>query len=268
MSAAISLDPNSGTGALSTTGMLAVFEQYTIGVQEPAQSRQRRVTAYAAIKDQILARRFGPTDALSEYKLAALLGMSRTPIREALKQLEQEGLVRVIPRKGVFVAEISVADIHEIYQVRQALECFAATVAAQRMEDTNIESLIRVSEEAAERLAVRDPGKAFEFDINLHQSIIKSTRNQRLAAILATLKDQVHRLRLLSVEDVARVSRSLAEHRAILEAIRSRDSDAAAAAMRTHMRNARDSSILLAVPTSGIEEIDGDWRTALAQRWT
>lgn len=220
----------------------------------PVEHRPGQSTvAYRAIKERILDVEFSPGVALSEYKLAAMLEMSRTPVREALKQLELEGLVRSVPRKGVFVTQLSVQDIHEIYQIRDALEVAAVRIAAERMPQDRIERLIA---------AVRDARKGFEkgnnrawlnVDREIHGIVIATTQNGRLATVLGTFEDQVRRLFFLTMQDRTRVEASLAELSVIVDAIAARDRDRAAVAMQRHLRQSLDNAIRLAVPSMAFE---------------
>lgn len=206
-----------------------------------------KTRAYDHIRRQILDAKLPVGAALSEYQLAAEIGVSRTPVREALKRLEHDGLVRSIARRGTFVAELSGRDIIDIYQVRTALESFAAGVAAASMEPATVTELLKELDAAQRRAATGNIEGAREHDIHMHKRIIASTGNTRLAQILSTLDDQVHRIRQRALSDPTRRGATLAEHRVLLEAIRKRDSGAAEKAMRAHLDSARDSAIRMAL---------------------
>lgn len=203
--------------------------------------------AYAHIRESILDAALPVGTALSESQLAKEIGVSRTPVREALKRLEQDGLVRSVPRRGTFVADLSVRDLIEIYQVRIELEGLAARVAAERMTAEMLEGLVAELDKAQKqaRHGRLDPARAH--DRHMHKSIIESTANGRLAQILATLDDQVHRIRERALSHNARVPATLTEHGAVLRAIRKRDATAAEKAMRDHLQAARDNAIQLAL---------------------
>jgi GntR family transcriptional regulator, rspAB operon transcriptional repressor len=203
----------------------------------------RHVEAYVQIRNRIMEGELLPDDPLSEYQLAQQLKLSRTPVREALKRLEHEGLVRFIFNRGAFVAGLDVHDIVEIYQVREQLEGFAAHVAATVMpvEDANTldDELGRAQRLAAEG-KVRE---TFESGIHLHKQIIRVTNNHRLANILATLDNQVRRIRGLTPHVHGRIEHTLCEHREIVECIKRRDSQGAQEAMTRHLRAAAESAI-------------------------
>jgi DNA-binding GntR family transcriptional regulator len=212
----------------------------------------RAATAYNEIRQRILSSEYEPGVPLSEYQIAALLKLSRTPVREALKQLEQEGLVWSIPQKGVFVTDLTVSDVDEIYEIREQLETFAARVAAVEMSDDEVAQLItdlQRAKEAPDGPSVED---AFEADIRLHAAIIAVTRNRRLAQILATLRDQVHRIRTLSTRVPGRLEAALEEHIEIMESIQRRDPDGAVKAMANHLKNARANAVSLLRPLTRV----------------
>lgn len=209
-----------------------------------------RATAYDAVRRLILTAEVPPGAAVSEYKLAASLGLSRTPVREALKQLEQEGLIRSFAQRGSFVSELSVQDIFEIYQLRELLECAAAAVAAERMPRSNAEDLLAALNDAERALTKGRNQDAFDVDVELHRRIIEVMRNRRLEAFLDTLKDQVHRIRYLSPKVPGRLQSTIAEHKEIVEAIRSGNPAAADRAMRRHLLAARDNAIQILMPYS------------------
>jgi GntR family transcriptional regulator, rspAB operon transcriptional repressor len=220
---------------------------------EQSNSGAIRLAAYTEIRDRILRSEYRPGAALSEAQIAGSLLVSRTPVREALKQLEQEGLVRSVPQRGVFVTELTVSDIDEIFQIREQLESLAARIAAVRMSDDEIASL---GDELRAAEAVADAGRledAFRADVSLHKQIIAVTRNRRLGQILSTLDNQVHRIRYLSPTTPGRLRATLAEHLEIVEALKARDPDVAGRVMIQHLRNARDNAISLTRPTANLD---------------
>lgn len=203
--------------------------------------------AYEHIRQGILDATIPVGSAISEYQLAKQIGVSRTPVREALKLLEQEGLVRSVVRRGTFVADLTVRDIVEIYQVRTQLEALAARVAAERMNPTDLKGLVD-GLDRAERLARQGRlDAAREHDRNLHKALIESTSNGRLTQILSTLDDQVHRIRQQALSNATRVPAMLTEHRAVLSAIEEHDPNAAEKAMRDHLVAARENAIQMAL---------------------
>lgn len=212
-----------------------------------------RQTAYQAIRRRIIQAELEPGAPLSENQLAAALGISRTPIRESLQMLEREGLVRVIPQRGAYVAELSTQDIFEIYQIREQLESLAARIAAERLTEGDLAELHHLVERMGQPGNPLDGEAVTDADMRLHRLIVSTTKNRRLEQILGTLDDQVHRLRCLTMRYLSqpnggRPSDSVAEHAAIVQALRSRNPAEAERAMRRHLQRARDSVVRLTLP--------------------
>lgn len=222
--------------------------------------------AYEEIRRRILDGDLAAAAPLSEYQLADLLQLSRTPVREALKRLEHEGLVRSVPNRGASVAESSVQDIMEIYQVREQLEGLAARIAAETMPDADVEKLEDELRRAAILAAKNHVKETFESDVHLHKRIIESTRNGRLVSILATLDDQVRRIRAISPRTPGRLEATLREHREIVGRIRDRDASGAEAAMRRHLRAACENAIRLVLPASPPAAFRSSGGTAVTER--
>jgi DNA-binding GntR family transcriptional regulator len=213
----------------------------------PAPPVTRAAEAYSRIRSAILELEFVPGAPMSETLLAQALGISRTPVREALKLLEREGLVRAYPARGTFVAELSAADIVEIYEVRIQLESFAASVAATRLTDSDLAGL-RDSVSAAETaVGHQRVDEACLLDIRLHSSIVSATGNRRIKQVLSQMDDQVHRIRLLASRDPERMRHTLDEHERIVSALMARDGALADKEMRIHLSAARENALRLGI---------------------
>jgi DNA-binding GntR family transcriptional regulator len=219
---------------------------------KPAPNKETQVSlnqkAYAEIRRRILNGELSAETPLSEYQLAGELELSRTPVREAVKRLEREGLVQSIPNRGTFVAELTARDISEIYQVREQLEGFAARIAAETMSDEGIE---RIEKEISISNTLASEGRLVEIadsDIRLHKHIIASTQNSRLIELLGTLDDQMHRVRALFPQSSQWLEATLAEHANIVKAIKARDGEEAEKAMKTHLRSAREYAVRQFLP--------------------
>jgi len=206
--------------------------------------------AYEEIRRRIMDGDLPPGAPLSEYQLAELLQVSRTPVREALKRLEHEGIVRSAPNRGAFVAELSLQDIMEIYQIREQLEGVAARIAAQSMPAADVQELEEELRRAAALAAKGHVRETFESDVHLHKQIIGATRNRRLVTILATLDDQVRRIRSMSPRTPGRLEATLREHNEIVARIKERDASGAEAAMRRHLQAACENAVHLIFPAS------------------
>lgn len=172
-----------------------------------------------------------------EIALANRLGVSRTPIREAIRKLELEGLVVMIPRKGAHVASITKKDLQDVLEVRTSLEILAAKLACERMDDQQRENLYQALEHFKDVLKTKDVTAIAGADVDFHDVIFASTQNARLVQILNNLREQMYRYRLEYLKDFSSHERLLQEHRALAAAIEAKDQELAAAIVRAHIEN-------------------------------
>lgn len=193
-----------------------------------------------AIREAIINGSLKPRERLMEIQMAEELGVSRTPIREALRKLELEGFIVMVPRKGAYVADISIKDIADVFEIRASLEGLAAALAAERITDEELEFMERCLVVKAEAIAKADFDKLVDIDTKFHESIYKASRNERLWAIINNLREQIQRLRMTSLSVPGRMAQSLKEHRAIVEAIQSRDINLARQVAQEHIENAEN----------------------------
>lgn len=202
-----------------------------------------RAHAYRQIRERILDGSLPPAAPLSENQVSASLRLSRTPVREALSRLEREGLIRTVAGRGAFVAEITPLDIREIYEVREQLEGYAVRVATTRMSAGDIAALEGILTETRAAMAAGAKRNAWEADVALHRKILAATQNRRLITIVATLDDQMHRIRTMWTLTPVWQEDAMAEHEAIVAAIKRRDPDAATAALSHHLRGSCEHAI-------------------------
>lgn len=196
--------------------------------------------AYDTIKESILNLRIAPGTQLHIEDLADQLGISRTPIREALLRLESDGLVRAVPRVGFFVTEITRRDLEELFELRALLEGHAAERVASVLtgdELAHIDRLLEASVSAVER---GDLDRFLEAEIAFHTLLIERTPNRQLIAMMESLRDLTYRERMLSLESLENVRESLAEHQRIVVALHQRDGELAGRLMREHICAIRD----------------------------
>ena len=210
--------------------------------------RELNQKAYDEIRRRILEGEFLPSSPISEYQLATDLNISRTPVREALKRLEEDGLVWSIPNKGTFIAELSAQDIMEIYQVRECLEGLAARIAAEQMSEKDIQLLEKEITLLNELKFTGKVDEIFQCDIRLHKLIIASTQNIRLGKILVTLDDQMHRVRVIFSQSPDWLQAVIQEHTTLVEKIKTHDGKGAENAMEQHLRSACDRSVKIVLP--------------------
>ena len=208
-----------------------------------------RERAYETLKQRILEAHYAPGELLSENQLAEELAISRTPIREALRDLASGGLVRILPQRGVVVSELTLQDIVEVYQLREQLECFALRLAADQIGPADAAAFRADHERAMACMQAGQLRAAYDHSVMLHSRTIALARNSRLAQFMGQLGDQVHRCGLMTLRH-GRAAPALAEHGAIIEALATGQSDEAEALMRTHLRADRDMVLRLTLPAS------------------
>ena len=193
--------------------------------------------AYTAIKDAILSVKLKPGTPLVETQLAAELGISKTPVRAALEELEREGFVTRILFKGTYVTEVTLKDLVEIFQLRAVLEGLAVRLATPLFSPRELDHIDHNLTAAEAALAEGDLAYCSELGKSLHDAIIDKADSQRLTLIIRNLDDHVQRFRAISDQISGRLNKSVKEHRQVLEALRRRDPDAAAQAMHDHLHS-------------------------------
>jgi DNA-binding GntR family transcriptional regulator len=199
--------------------------------------------AYRALKAAIRENVFPPGYQAAEPEIAQQLGMSRTPVHEAIIRLQEEGLVQVLSRRGVVVCAIAPSDMREIYDVTIALEGMAASLLAQQATDARPGAVTALEDETASMAAALEKGDLLGWaaaDDRFHQQLTRLCGNRRLARMASTVMDQSHRARLLTLHLRPPPVSSAAEHRRITDAIRHGDPAGAEAAAKLHRTRARD----------------------------
>jgi len=193
-----------------------------------------------AIRSAIMDGTLQPRERLMEIQMAEELGVSRTPIREALRKLELEGFIVMVPRKGAYVSDLSFKDIADVFEIRAALEGLAAGLAAERITEEELEEMERLLVEKREAITNDDIKRLVEVDTSFHELMYKASRNERLGTIISNLREQIQRFRLTSLSYPGRNKESLEEHKKIAEAIQSRDAQVARQLAQDHIENAEN----------------------------
>jgi len=188
-----------------------------------------------ALRDAIVKGVLEPGERLMEIQLAEELGVSRTPVREAIRKLELEGFVVMIPRKGAYVAGVSYKDIKDVFEIRAALEGLAAGLAAEKITDDEIEQMERVLHYEKEPATLEE---MVQNDTDFHALLYKASRNERLISILGNLREQIQRFRTTSLAVPGRPKYAIQEHRAIVDAIAKHDVEEAQSLATAHIENA------------------------------
>ena len=196
-----------------------------------------RDVVFNTLRQAILKGELAPGERLMEIQLAERLGVSRTPIREAIRKLELEGLVLMIPRKGAEVAKISARSLRDVLEVRRALEELAIELACQRMSEEEIDNLQKAQDDFKNAIAEGDAMKIAETDEHYHDVIYEGTQNAKLIQMLNNLREQMYRYRLEYIKDEDKRKILILEHERVLKAVRSRKVAEAKEAMREHIDN-------------------------------
>lgn len=194
-----------------------------------------RSQVFQSIREDILRGRYKENEELREAALGKELGVSRTPVREALRQLELEGLIKIIPNKGAYVTGISEKDVHDIYMVRSMLECLCVRWAAEHITPEQLEELDEILLLSEYHFDRSNPGQITELDGRFHQVLYEACESRILEHVLSDFHKYVQLARRNSVRTEERARESLKEHRAILEAIREKDVEKAERLARTHI---------------------------------
>ncbi len=205
-----------------------------------------RDVVFQTLRQAILHGDLEPGERLMEIHLANRLGVSRTPIREAIRKLELEGLVVMIPRRGAIVASITEKDLKDVLEVRQTLEIMAGEMACERITPELLAELKAAGQEFKMLKDSDDFTSLAEADVKFHDIIYAATGNQRLITILNNLREQMYRYRLEYLKDTGSHERLNNEHREIYECICRGDKAAVSEVIGRHIDNQRD-AILAAI---------------------
>jgi len=193
--------------------------------------------AYNSIKQLILNNTLPGDSQIHIDEMAAQLNISRTPVREALMQLQNKGLVRIVPHVGCFVCSITQEEFREVFELRALIESYAARRAAETMTQEQLELWVEHVNDSEH--AVRE-GDMREFNVLetiIHDSLIVNLHNRRILDVMDMVADNIYRERMIAMGSMDNVERSLEEHRLVVDAIVGRDPDKAAHFMEQHVRN-------------------------------
>jgi len=193
--------------------------------------------AYQALRKKILHADLEPGAFVSERQLADQLGMSRSPVRSAVERLESDGLVKYTPQKGIFVKELSLRTVVELFDFRLALEPFAVRQLAQsRTSDDTLKLLAENLVQQEAFVALHDPVQFTEADSRFHLLIAAGTGNQEILQAMERLQDRLYRVALAVLQkDSSRIKPSFEDHQAVFDSIVRKDADAAVGVMQAHL---------------------------------
>lgn len=199
-----------------------------------------RDVVFNTLRQAILRGELKPGERLMEIALANRLGVSRTPVREAIRMLELEGLVIMIPRRGAQVAQITEQDLNDVLEVRLGLEELAVRFACERITDEEIKALGLAVKEFEKKMSNNDLSAQAEADVKFHEIIYGATHNQRLVQIINNIREQMYRYRIEYLKDVESRKTLVKEHYEICDALKRRDAESAVEKMCIHIRNQQE----------------------------
>ena len=203
------------------------------------------------IRDAIVSGSLKAGSRVSEPELAERYGISRTPIREAFRQLESEGYLTVIPRRGAVVSEFSPKDVEEFYAIKSIMEGYAARQACDKLRDKDQERLQTINNKLAELARIGDIKHFFKTHNDFHELFIKAADNEKLHELIAGLVTKFQRLRFASLSLPGRMEISVQEHEKIIDAFRNKDANLAETLVR---KNAEYGGSVLMNGTSPIKK--------------
>lgn len=199
-----------------------------------------REVVFHTLQHAILRGEMKPGERLLEIPLAAKLGVSRTPVREAIRKLEQEGLVRMIPRKGAEVAGITEKDMRDVLEIRRALEELAVKLACEHITEEDKQTLCAAQDKFAQALKSGDVMKIAGMDVEFHDVIYHAAGNRKLIRLLNNIREQMYRYRMEYLKEEATYPGLLKEHYELVEAVCSRQKERAAGIISRHIEKQVD----------------------------
>ncbi|NLY42778.1 MAG: GntR family transcriptional regulator [Clostridiaceae bacterium] len=196
-----------------------------------------REIIFDSLREAIIMGELKPGERLMEIQFAEKMGVSRTPVREAIRKLELEGLVTMVPRKGAYVAELSLKDLVDVLEVRGALDSLASELAAQRIKKDELRDLKNIARQFAQYMEKNNVQGLIKKDVEFHELIYNASRNEKLVHIARNLKEQIHRFRVVYLKDYSSPKELVKEHNDICQAIETGDAKLAGELAYEHVKH-------------------------------
>jgi DNA-binding GntR family transcriptional regulator len=188
-----------------------------------------------SIKTAIIKGKFKPGEKISEGELAESMGISRTPLREAFRRLENEGFIQIIPRKGAVVSRIDAKEAISLYEIKSVLEGLAARLAAANMKEKDIAKLEKINNELKELIDKNDLESFYRVHTRFHEGFVKACGNKRLIQMISNLNDHFSRFGIISLTLPGQFEMAFQQHSEIIEALKSADEDLAEQKVKTNV---------------------------------
>lgn len=208
-----------------------------------------RDVVFNTLRQAILKGELLPGERLMEIQLAQRLGVSRTPIREAIRKLELEGLVTMVPRKGAEVAKITEKSLRDVLEVRKALEELAIQIACDKASNDTIDNLEAALEEFKKAIYSRELTDIAEADVNFHDVIYNATNNEKLIVILNNLREQMYRYRIEYIKDYSTHNRLIQEHETLIACLKNKDKEKATTTICNHIDN-QEMAVIISIQSN------------------
>ena len=196
-----------------------------------------RDVVFNTLRQAILRGELKPGERLMELQLASKLGVSRTPIREAIRMLEQEGLAVTIPRKGAEVAKMTEKDMEDVLQIRLSLEALAVRLSCENITPAALQELKVAMEDFEEKTKSGQFVEMAKADVKFHEILYKASNNPKLQQLLSNLREQMYRYRVEYLKDAAIYPRLIEEHHRMYDALKEKDQKQAVAYVEKHLHN-------------------------------
>ena len=196
-----------------------------------------RDVVFQTLRGAILKGDLKPGERLMELQLASKLGVSRTPIREAIRMLEQEGLAVTIPRKGAEVAKMTEKDMEDVLQIRLSLEALAVRLSCENITPADLQELKVAMEDFEEKTKSGQFVEMAKADVKFHEILYKASNNPKLQQLLSNLREQMYRYRVEYLKDAAIYPRLIEEHHRMYDALKEKDQKQAVAYVEKHLHN-------------------------------
>lgn len=212
----------------------------------------QRETAYNSLRDAIAYGEMKPGERLVEKKVCETYNLGRTPVREALSQLQIEGYLDFTPNQGFSVSKMSIESVREIYDVIAVLEGHAIKAAAKRITEEELRELERIQKSLWKAVCAKDQKAWVEHNSAFHEVLTKAGRNQCLSSLIGNLRRRVYRYRMIAIAIPNSLEDNFRAHERLVEALRERDASRAGKAMQDHVLDVSQKSISFMRQVPGI----------------